>query len=76
MAANHRRRRDLYSLKPLDQKLLEELGYKEKLSRIDKAILANKDFISKVVDDPRIFANADLGDREDETDPDAPGKCT
>lgn len=65
LAANNRRRRDLYTLSSADQKLLEELGWKEKLSKIDQAILSNKEFVLKMVDDPRIFANANLGDEED-----------
>ena len=43
-----------------DQQLLSELGFKQKLVEIDQAILANAHFIGNILQDPEIFANADL----------------
>lgn len=60
LAANNRRRKDLYSLSRDDQLLLTELGYKQKLIDIDQAILVNAQFIGNILQDPSIFANADL----------------
>ncbi|KAF8909806.1 N2227-like protein-domain-containing protein [Gymnopilus junonius] len=48
-----------------DQDVLEKLGYKQKLEETDKAIIANADFLSKVVDDPQIFGH-ELDDDEEE----------
>ena len=58
--ANNRRRKDLYKLPREDQLLLTELGYKQKLIDIDQAILVNAQFIGNILQDPSIFANADL----------------
>ncbi|KAF5366124.1 hypothetical protein D9757_010946 [Collybiopsis confluens] len=55
LAANNRRRKDLFSLPQDDQKLLDILGYKEKLDQVDHAILANEQFLNKIVIDPEIF---------------------
>lgn len=40
-----------------DRELLEQLGYKEKLDQVDKAILANEQFLNKIVIDPEIFGD-------------------
>ncbi|KIK68422.1 hypothetical protein GYMLUDRAFT_91958 [Collybiopsis luxurians FD-317 M1] len=63
LAANNRRRKDLFTLPKGDQELLEKLGYKEKLDQVDKAILANEQFLSKIIVDPEIF-----GEEDDEDD--------
>lgn len=64
LAANNRRRKDLYSLPLADQQLLEGLGYKDKLIDIDRAIMANEFFIQQMVANPEIFA--DDGEEEEE----------
>ncbi|KAF9484269.1 N2227-domain-containing protein [Pholiota conissans] len=55
LAANNRRRKDVYLLPKADQDLLNTLGYKQKLDDVDKAILANADFLSEIVSDTKIF---------------------
>ncbi|PPQ79034.1 hypothetical protein CVT25_002343 [Psilocybe cyanescens] len=57
LSANNRRRKDVYTLPKADQDLLESLGYKHKLDAVDKAIIANADFLHQMVDDPRIFGH-------------------
>ncbi|KAJ3809848.1 N2227-domain-containing protein [Lentinula aff. lateritia] len=57
LAANNRRRKDLFTLPKADRELLEQLGYKEKLDQVDKAILANEQFLNKIVVDPEIFGD-------------------
>ncbi|KAJ4486811.1 N2227-like protein-domain-containing protein [Lentinula lateritia] len=57
LAANNRRRKDLFTLPKADRELLEQLGYKEKLDQVDKAILANEQFLNKIVIDPEIFGD-------------------
>ncbi|KAJ3871912.1 N2227-domain-containing protein [Lentinula edodes] len=81
LAANNRRRKDLFTLPKADRELLEQLGYKEKLDQVDKAILANEQFLNKIVVDPEIFGedgNEDAleeGDEEGEaTDPSTSAK--
>jgi hypothetical protein len=51
-----------------DQALLEELGYKEKLREVDKAILVNASFLNQIVANPEIFGHDDLTLNEDEGD--------
>ncbi|KDQ56529.1 hypothetical protein JAAARDRAFT_194531 [Jaapia argillacea MUCL 33604] len=67
LAANNRRRKDLFTLPFEDRELLEGLGYKQKLSEVDKAIRANGEFLSEIVKNPEIFGHdADgLEDGED-----------
>ncbi|KAJ4490072.1 N2227-domain-containing protein [Lentinula aciculospora] len=60
LAANNRRRKDLFTLAKADQGLLSQLGYKEKLDQVDKAILANEQFLNKIVVDPEIFGEDDI----------------
>lgn len=55
LSANNRRRKDLFTLSPADQAVLESIGWKEKLVDIDKAILANARFLSGMVSNPEIF---------------------
>ncbi|TFK52860.1 N2227-domain-containing protein [Heliocybe sulcata] len=57
LAANNRRRKDFYTLPLEDRQLLDELGYKQKLDEVDKAILANAEFLQEVVQDPEIFGH-------------------
>jgi len=57
LSANNRRRKDIYLLSQGDQDLLGSLGYKEKLDAIDKAILANADFLAQMVEDTEIFGD-------------------
>ena len=69
-AANHRRRKDLYTLPPADLEILERLGYKQKLDEVDDAILANAKFLNQIVANPEIFGH-DIS-ALDEQDEDAP----
>jgi len=57
LSANNRRRKDIYLLSQADQDLLGSLGYKGKLDAIDKAILANADFLAQMVEDTEIFGD-------------------
>ncbi|KIY53912.1 N2227-domain-containing protein [Fistulina hepatica ATCC 64428] len=65
LAVNNRRRKDLYTLPQADQDLLAEIGYKEKLEEVDRAIVSNADFLKKLVADPEIFGH-DLSPEGDE----------
>ncbi|KAF8830345.1 hypothetical protein HHX47_DHR2000643 [Lentinula edodes] len=67
-AANNRRRKDLFTLPKADRELLEQLGYKEKLDQVDKAILANEQFLNKIVVDPEIFGEDGNEDALEEGD--------
>ena len=68
LAANNRRRKDLFSLSTADQQILEALGWKEKLVEIDKAILANAQFIKQMVAEPgSIFSESDEEEGSDDT---------
>ena len=68
LAANNRRRRDIFSISRDDQALLDALGYKKKLDEVDEAILANADFLGQIVENPEIFGH-DIDDEEDENAP-------
>ncbi|KAJ3907639.1 N2227-domain-containing protein [Lentinula edodes] len=68
LAANNRRRKDLFTLPKADRELLEQLGYKEKLDQVDKAILANEQFLNKIVVDPEIFGEDGNEDALEEGD--------
>jgi len=57
LSANNRRRKDFYGLQKADQDVLNDLGYKEKLEAIDKAILVNANFLAQIVEDPEIFGH-------------------
>jgi hypothetical protein len=46
--------------------VLNDLGYKEKLEAIDKAILVNASFLAQIVADPEIFGR-DLDVNEEAT---------
>ncbi|KAF8064870.1 N2227-like protein-domain-containing protein [Lyophyllum atratum] len=58
LAANNRRRKDIYRLPQADQEVLEKLGYKHKLDEVDDAIRVNADFLSEIVANPEIFGHA------------------
>ncbi|KAF8126788.1 N2227-domain-containing protein [Boletus edulis] len=57
LTANNRRRKDLYRLPHADKVLLDSIGYRRKLQAIDDAILANADFLRKIVANPEIFGH-------------------
>lgn len=57
LTANNRRRKDLYTLPQADKALLDSVGYRRKLQEIDTAILANADFLHKIVANPEIFGH-------------------
>ncbi|PSS34206.1 hypothetical protein PHLCEN_2v1716 [Hermanssonia centrifuga] len=57
LAANNRRRKDIYTLPRADQELIASLGYKDKLAEADKAILANAEFLKQIVANPEIFGH-------------------
>lgn len=62
IAANNRRRKDIFTLPRADQELLTSLGYKQKLTEVDKAILTNAEFLNKIVANTHMFG----GDSESE----------
>ncbi|EJD01859.1 N2227-domain-containing protein [Fomitiporia mediterranea MF3/22] len=68
LAANNRRRKDLFSLSLEDQKLLDELGWKQRLVDVDNAILENAKFVRAIIAEPEIFSDADLFQDGDEDD--------
>lgn len=47
----------MYTLPRSHQDLLAQLGYKKKLDEVDSAILANANFLGKIVDNPEIFGH-------------------
>ena len=57
LTANNRRRKDLYKLPHADKGLLDAIGYRHKLQEIDAAILANAEFLHKIVANPEIFGH-------------------
>ncbi|KAG8216200.1 putative carnosine N-methyltransferase [Butyriboletus roseoflavus] len=57
LTANNRRRKDLYTLPHADKELLDSIGYRSKLQEIDTAILANANFLHKIVANPEIFGH-------------------
>jgi carnosine N-methyltransferase len=63
LSANNRRRKDVFALSREDQDVLDKLGYKKKLDEVDTAILANADFLAKIVENPEIFGH-DLEEEE------------
>ena len=65
LAANNRRRKDVYLLPKGDQDVLDKLGYKEKLDAVDKAILVNAQFLSEIVSDTKIFGLESQEEDED-----------
>jgi carnosine N-methyltransferase len=70
LAANNRRRKDLYTLPRADQEILENLGYKQKLADVDVAIQANAHFLGQIIENPEIFGH-DLNSQEPEGDVDS-----
>ncbi|KAG6843458.1 hypothetical protein H0H93_000923, partial [Arthromyces matolae] len=70
LAANNRRRKDIYRLPLADQQVLEQLGYKQKLDQVDDAIRANAEFLSLVVAEPEMFSvdiDSEGGDSVEDT---------
>ncbi|KAG1896609.1 N2227-domain-containing protein [Suillus fuscotomentosus] len=57
LAANNRRRKDIYTLSQGDKDLLDVLGYRQKLQEVDRAILANAEFLKLIVANPEIFGH-------------------
>ncbi|KAH7929022.1 N2227-domain-containing protein [Leucogyrophana mollusca] len=57
LAANNRRRKDLYTLPHSDKELLDIIGYRQKLQEVDKAILINAEFLKQIVANPEIFGH-------------------
>ncbi|KAG2747326.1 N2227-domain-containing protein [Suillus brevipes Sb2] len=57
LAANNRRRKDIYTLPQGDKELLDDLGYRQKLQEVDKAILVNAEFLKLIVANPEIFGH-------------------
>ncbi|KAJ8593712.1 N2227-domain-containing protein [Rhizopogon salebrosus TDB-379] len=64
LAANNRRRKDIYTLPRGDKELLDSLGYRHKLQEVDRAILVNAEFLNLIVANPEIFGH-DLDPPED-----------
>ncbi|KAH9955366.1 N2227-domain-containing protein [Russula dissimulans] len=67
LAANNRRRKDIFTLSREDQALIEQLGYKQKLAEVDDAILANAAFLNRIVANPEIFENSPGEDQGEES---------
>lgn len=57
LAANNRRRKDLYSLSLADQEILKEIKWNEKIGLADLAIRKNAALLKRVVAEPEIFMN-------------------
>ncbi|OAX32849.1 N2227-domain-containing protein, partial [Rhizopogon vinicolor AM-OR11-026] len=57
LAANNRRRKDIYTLPCGDKELLDGLGYRQKLQEVDQAILVNAEFLNLIVANPEIFGH-------------------
>ncbi|KAG5341441.1 hypothetical protein C0989_010381 [Termitomyces sp. Mn162] len=64
LAANNRRRKDIYCLPSADQQVLEAIGYKKKLDQVDDAIRANAEFLALIVANPEIFGHEVDADAE------------
>ncbi|KAI0698982.1 N2227-domain-containing protein [Cerioporus squamosus] len=62
--ANNRRRKDFHTLPLADRELLQSLGYKERINAVDKAIMANAEFLNLVIANPEIFGH-DLGEDDE-----------
>ncbi|EIW53331.1 N2227-domain-containing protein [Trametes versicolor FP-101664 SS1] len=53
--ANNRRRKDIHIIPIEDRELLEQIGYKQRISATDDAILANAEFLNLLTANPEIF---------------------
>ena len=71
LAANNRRRKDIFTLPRADQQLLTELGYKEKLAEVDKAISVNATFLKQIVSNTEIFEPESIGDSGGYSEPES-----
>ncbi|KAF8333131.1 N2227-like protein-domain-containing protein [Cantharellus anzutake] len=73
LSANARRLKDFYSLPLAHQKLLNELGFRERIDMVDQRIEANAKFLNAVVDHPDIFnggapdVEEQIGDLQEES---------
>ena len=47
----------MYTLPRVDLGFLERIGYKQKLADVDEAILANANFLDKIIANPEIFGH-------------------
>jgi len=61
LAANNRRRKDVYTLPQADREALLKLGYLNKLKQVDEAIIANAQFLGEIIADSDIFG-PDIGE--------------
>ncbi|KAF9505920.1 hypothetical protein BS47DRAFT_1305975, partial [Hydnum rufescens UP504] len=55
LSANSRRLKDFYTLPTAHQKLLNGLGWRNKIDLVDEKIEANAKFLKSIVDYPQIF---------------------
>ncbi|KAI0634305.1 N2227-domain-containing protein [Trametes polyzona] len=63
--ANNRRRKDIYIIPIEDRELLESIGYKDRISATDQAIMANAEFLNQLIANPEIFGH-DMDEEEDQ----------
>ncbi|KAJ8517718.1 hypothetical protein ONZ45_g5124 [Pleurotus djamor] len=68
LAANNRRRKDLFTIPRNDRELIGKVGYKEKLDEVDKAIQVNADFLNQIIANPEIFGHHPDDQSEDGDD--------
>ncbi|KAF8523696.1 N2227-domain-containing protein [Hysterangium stoloniferum] len=76
ISANMRRRKDFLRLPIEDQALLDEIGWKRKLSQVDNAIQANARFLRKIIMNPEIFEGGVHDAVEEEHDDHLYGELT
>jgi carnosine N-methyltransferase len=55
ITANNKRRRDFFKLPEEDRKLLEALGWKARLDKVDECIAVNAGVLRAFVENPEIF---------------------
>jgi len=55
ITANNKRRRDYFKLPEEDRKLLEALGWKARLDKVDECIAVNGGVLRTFVENPEIF---------------------
>lgn len=55
ITANNKRRRDFFKLPEEDRKLLEALGWKARLDKVDECIAVNAGVLQAFVENPEIF---------------------
>jgi carnosine N-methyltransferase len=59
ISANTRRRRDFFKLPPEDRAILETVGWKARLDKVDDLIAENAKVLNRVVANPAIFMDED-----------------